>query len=160
MLSKNTKTQTLLLQKKLKLLECTTNYLDDSEYISCKSKLHQFYEEKTNGIRIRNKCDWYEYGEKSTKFFLNLERIRAHQNKIRNILKNGKEIKDQKEVNNEFFDFYNNLFKSNKRSSKYDIAQFLSSIQVPRLTEEQSAKCEILISEDELICTLKNMPKK
>ena len=27
------------------------------------------------------------------------------------------------------------------------------------LTEEQSAKCEILISEDELICALKNMPK-
>ena len=35
----------------------------------------------------------------------------------------------------------------------------MSPIQVPRLTEEQSAKCEILISEDELICALKNMPK-
>ena len=74
-------------------------------------------------------------------------------------MKNGKEITDQKEVNNELFAFYNNLFKSDKRSSKYDIAQFLSSIQVPCLTEEQSAKCEILISEDELICALKNMPK-
>ena len=74
LLSKNTKTQTLLLEKKLKLLECTANYLDNSEYISCKSKLDQFYEEKANGIRIRSKCDWYKYGEKSTKFFLNLEK--------------------------------------------------------------------------------------
>ena len=57
------------------------------------------------------------------------------------------------------FAFYNNLFKNNKRSSKYDTNQFLSSIQVPCLTKEQSAKCEILISEDELICALKNMPK-
>ena len=56
-------------------------------------------------------------------------------------------------------DFYNNLFKSDKKSSKYDMAQFLSSIQIPHLTEEQSAKCEILISEDKLICALKNMPK-
>ena len=75
LLSKNTKTVTLLLKKPLKLLEYTANYLDIPEYISCKSKLDQFYEEKANGIRIRSKCDWYEYGEKSTKFFLNLEKI-------------------------------------------------------------------------------------
>ena len=71
-------------------------------------------------LRIRGKCDWYKYGEKSTKFFLNLEKTRAHQNKIRNILINGNEITDQKEVNNELFTFYNNLFKNDKRSSKYD----------------------------------------
>ena len=75
------------------------------------------------------------------------------------MLKNGKDITDQKEVDNELFSFYNDLFKSDKRSTKYDIAQFLSSIQIPRYTEEQSAKCEISISEDELICALKNMPK-
>ena len=49
--------------------------------------------------------------------------------------------------------------KTIKRSSKYDTTQFLSSIQVPCFTEEQSAKCEFLISEEELICTLKNVPK-
>ena len=81
------------------------------------SILDLLYDEKANGIRIRSKRDWLEYGEKSPKFFLN----RAHQNKIRNILKRGKEITDQKEVNNELFDFYNNLFKSDKRRSKHDI---------------------------------------
>ena len=50
-------------------------------------------------------------------------------------MKNGKEITDQKQVNNEFSDFYNNLFKSDKRSSKYGIAQFLSSIQIACLTQ-------------------------
>ena len=35
----------------------------------------------------------------------------------------------------------------------------MSSIQVPCLTEEQSTKSEFLISEEELICALKNMPK-
>ena len=59
---------------------------------------------------------------------------------MRNRLKNGKEITDQKQVNNELFDFGNNLVKRDKRSSKYDIAQFLSSIQIPHLTEDQSAK--------------------
>ena len=129
------------------------------EYISCKCKLDPFYEEKTNGISIRSKCDWYEYSEKSTKFFLNLEKTQAHQKKIRNILINGKEITDQKEVNNELFAFYNNLFKNDKKSSKYDTTQFLSSIEVPCLTEEQSTKCEFLISEEEVICGLKSVPK-
>ena len=55
--------------------------MDNSDYISCKSKLDQFYKEKANGIRIRSKCDWYKYGEKSTNFFLNLEKTRAHQKK-------------------------------------------------------------------------------
>ena len=59
LLLKNTKTETLLLEKKLlKLLECTANWLDNSECISCKSKLDQFYEEKANSIGIRSKCDW------------------------------------------------------------------------------------------------------
>ena len=74
-------------------------------------------------------------------------------------MKNAKEITDQKEVNHELFDFYSNLFKSDKRSSKYAIPLFLSSIHVPRFAKEQSAKCEILISEDELTCALKNKPK-
>ena len=39
------------------------------------------------------------------------------------------------------------------------LTQFLTSIQIPCLTEKQSAKCEISMSEDELICPLKNMPK-
>ena len=65
-----------------------------------------------------------------------------------NILKNGYRITDQKEVDNELFDFYNNLSKSDKRSSKHDIAQFMSLIEIPRLTEEHSAKCEVSISED------------
>ena len=76
-----------------------------------------------------------------------------------NILKNGYRITDQKEVDNELFDFCNNLSKSDKKSSKHDIAQFMSLIEIPRLTEEQSAKCEVSISEDELICALKSVLK-
>ena len=36
---------------------------------------------------IRRKCDWYEYGEKSSKIFLNLAKSRAAQSAIRNITK-------------------------------------------------------------------------
>ena len=79
--------------------------MDNSKYISCKTKLDQTYEEKANCSRIRSKRDWYKYEEKTKKSFPNLEKIPGYQNKIRNILKNGKEISDQKEVNNELFDW-------------------------------------------------------
>ena len=42
-----------------------------------KTKLEQIYEEKANGVKIRSKCEWYEFGEKSSKFFLNLEKQHA-----------------------------------------------------------------------------------
>ena len=112
--------------------------MDNSEYISCKTKLDRTREEKANCSIIRGKRDWYKYEEKSTKFFPNLEKIPGYQNKIRNILKNGKEISDQKEVNNELFDYCSNLFKI--------MAEVLSSIQISPLTEEQSVKCQISIS--------------
>ena len=32
------------------------------------------YTKKVNGIKIRSKFNWYENREKSTKFFLNLEK--------------------------------------------------------------------------------------
>ena len=32
--------------------------------------LEKLYDEIAEGIRIRSKCDWYEFGEKSTIFFL------------------------------------------------------------------------------------------
>ena len=60
---KKHKNWNFIARKTLKLLECTANYLDNSEYISWKSKLDQFYEEKANGIRITSTYDWYEYGE-------------------------------------------------------------------------------------------------
>ena len=47
---------------------------ENEDYLRCKVRLEEIYEIKANGVKIRNKCDWYEYGEKSSKFFLNLEK--------------------------------------------------------------------------------------
>ena len=52
---------------------------------AAKEKLELFYEEKTKGIIIRARARWYEHGEKSTKYFLNLEKrnhIKKHMRKL------------------------------------------------------------------------------
>ena len=40
-----------------------------------RTRLKKMYEKKTEGARIRSKCLWYEEGEKSWKFSLNLENV-------------------------------------------------------------------------------------
>ena len=53
---------------------------------SAKDELELFYEEKTKGIIIRDRARWHEHGEKSTKYFLNLEKrnnIKKHMRKLR-----------------------------------------------------------------------------
>ena len=47
------------------------------EYNNYKNELDAIYNNIATGVKIRNKCNWYELGEKSSKFFLNLEKQRA-----------------------------------------------------------------------------------
>ena len=62
------------LEIKLKTFESKIRYRDDPEYIHCKEELYKLYQGKINGAMIRSRCDWYEHGQKSSKFFLNLEK--------------------------------------------------------------------------------------
>ena len=61
------------------------------EYNDCKTQLEQIYKIKANGIKIRSKCEWYEHGEKSSRFFLNLEKSRAIQDQVRTVIYDDKE---------------------------------------------------------------------
>ena len=54
-------------------------------------KFDSIYDHIAEGIRIRSKCDWYEHGEKSTKFFLNLEKKCGNQNQICKLIIDEKE---------------------------------------------------------------------
>ena len=53
------------------------NFIDNEDYILCKNRLEEIYDIKLQGAKIRSKSEWYEFGEKLSKFFLNLEKQRA-----------------------------------------------------------------------------------
>ena len=44
------------------------------EYEECQNKLELIYENIVNGAIIRSRIDWYDKGEKSNKYFFNLEK--------------------------------------------------------------------------------------
>ena len=117
-IARNKKIEKTYLENKLKILESRPNFVNSPEYTETNEKLDKIYQEKANGIRIRSKCNWYEHGEKSSKYFLNLEKSRAVQNQIRNILVGNKEVNSQQDINNELYLHYKNLFNERQHLSE------------------------------------------
>ena len=99
----------LLEKKKLKNLESNMNNHED--HSDCKTHLEQIYKIKADGIKIRSKCKWYEHREKSSKFFLNLEKSCAIQGQVRKVIYKDKETNDETEINNHIYSFFNYLYK-------------------------------------------------
>ena len=69
------------------------------------------YEFIAQGVIIRSRANWYEYGEKSNKYFLNLENSRKKKSCIRKLnTENDKTTSKRKEILNEIQSFYANLY--------------------------------------------------
>ena len=70
------------LENKMKTFEENlTNNESNEDYLKCKCDLNYIYDQKLEGIKIRSKCNWYDYGEKSSMFFLNLKKIEPSKTK-------------------------------------------------------------------------------
>ena len=78
-MAKTRKRRRISLEKRVAELESliTSNSNNQllKEYSSCKLELESLYEYITSGIILRSKTNWYEHGEKSSKYFLNLETV-------------------------------------------------------------------------------------
>ena len=134
-------------KNKLKTFETRTNFDDNPEYNETNEKLDKIYQEKPNGVRIRSKCNWYEHGEKSSNFFLNLEKSSAAQNQIWNILIGNMEVNNQKDFNNESVRQH---LPEHDRVSKFP--------QLSTECEREINECEKCITEKELFEALKSVP--
>ena len=62
------------LSKAKKELQMAPSDLNASQYLAAQEKLETFYKEKTKGIIIQACARMHEYGEKTMKYFLNLEK--------------------------------------------------------------------------------------
>ena len=66
------------LQKKLQVAQIgfQQNLREEFEEIlnKCKLELEKVFGEKANGLIVRSRARWHEYGENSTKYFLSLEK--------------------------------------------------------------------------------------
>jgi hypothetical protein len=146
------------LEGRLRTLEYNLDKNNDEntfiEIESIKLELEQNNKEKTRASIFRSKCDWTEFGETNSKFFLNLEK-HNYQNKIFSKLEvNKTEVSDEKEIANSIKEYYENLYKKTECN-----IQLLDDviIDLPKLSDEDMQKTNGMISEIEALKALKSL---
>ena len=85
--------------------------IDKTEKMALENKLNDYYKEKQDGYILRSKMQWVDEGERSSKYFLNLEKSKQSNNVIKEIQdKDGNIHKKDNEILKECALFYENLF--------------------------------------------------
>ena len=125
----------------VKLNEFEQNLSNDEgkeQYNVYRGKINKICDEISNDIKIRSKCDFYEFGEKSKKKILTKEKRQVTQNIVRKVLLNEQKITDLSKIDTHIYQSYQNLYMEKKNISEDSICNFLNDPTVPSLTVEQS----------------------
>ena len=114
--AKERKSRCILLEKRIAELQSLISFSSSQElldeYNKCKCDLKTLYNYITARIILRSKSDWYEHGEKSSKYFLNLEKRNKAKSHVRKLLtETDNEISNPSEIMIHIKDFYSSVYK-------------------------------------------------
>jgi hypothetical protein len=121
----------------------------------------EYNNNKANGVIIRSKADWAEFGEKNTKIFLDLEK-RNHKMKCITKLINeqGAEIKDADLILKYEEEFYKNLYSKQKQVNeieKTEAANYFKDNTLPKVSEVDKINCDKNLTIEEIGIALKGL---
>ena len=128
----------------------------ETDLRTLQNDLEALRQRKIRAIVMRSKVQYYEEGEKPTKFFCNIEKRNSSSKSVSKLNVNGQLIYNQKDILREMRSFYNDLYSS-KCLSSTDANFFLDRKNITKLSENDQNKCEGLITEAEAKEVLKNM---
>ena len=113
--------------------------------------------EKTRGAQVRARIKWAEEGERSTKFFLNLEKSKAQRYTIHRLVKDdGSFLNTSGEIIKEVYRYYNSLYKQIDEIAKATQG-YARNLTFPKVSEQDKAKTEEELTETELSSALQTM---
>ena len=136
------------LRKRQNILEShdTDNIEKEAEIESVKEILKVLDNEKLQGSIMRSRVKWVEEGEKSSKFFFDLEKHNYMRKSIRKLKTNsGETITDPEEIALYQKQFYEKLLTS-QRCNKSNYSSFINDMCIPKLSETEELQCEGKIS--------------
>jgi exonuclease III len=111
----------------------------DTAIASLKLNLTKQRSKLSDTQSFKSKAKWFEYGEKSNKFFLNLMKSRQNQKLITKIRNGDKVYEGQEEVGKGITKFYSELYEDKVRNFDNNDS-FYSNC--PKLTKEQAQNLE------------------
>jgi exonuclease III len=112
----------------------------------------QLRTELSNRLAFQSKAKWFEYGEKSNKFFLNLLRSKQNQKLISSI-RNGDKVYNGTVVIGGIRDFYMDLYAAAPRQN---LSRDNFYRNCPKLTNEQAISVDTTLTAFELYNALKS----
>lgn len=121
-------------------VECDIN--PTSKNLSDLEILHGKYDGKyefiAHGIIVRSRANWYEYCEKSSKYFLSLENCRKKKEALwDHNMENDEYMSDPEEILKEIQAFYTNLYDLKINfNDEGSIETFLNKVNINMLTDE------------------------
>ena len=105
-------------------------------------------EEFIAGVIVRSKELWVERGEKPTKYFFNLEKMRQQKKETTELKSHsGELLSDRKDIRKEMNDFYQDLFS--EEEADLEAKNWLLDQLSMSLDEQEQASCEGLLTVEE-----------
>lgn len=151
------------LEEKLKQLEYDQDNIDEDMEVELeekicelKAKLEEIAEYKTQGLILRSQANWHEKGEKSTKYFLQLESRNRIKKSVRKLQRaDGTFTTCEKEILDMQAKFYEQLYSARCQKTTEEKTEYINNVTTPRLSNEERERCEGLLTMEECSATLK-----
>ena len=147
-------------KNKLNDLQSKLNELnkENEEYSALQKEYEDIFESKTKGARVRSKVKWWEEGEKSTKYFYNLEKQNAKEKSWDQIYGRNKEvITGNSNIQKRQVEFYKELYSTQNLSENTTETNYFlgENNDLPKLSEESKVFMDAEIQLTELANALK-----
>ena len=145
-----------LLENRLKTLHQTQdeniaiNENLKTDILNTEQELDSIYEYRAKGAQIRARAEWIEQGEKSSKLFLGLEKMRQIKKNIKTLTTtDGRTITDQTDILNEQVNYYKDLYTSQANDTA-KMTNYLNSNRLEnKLSQADMHVCEQNITIEE-----------
>ena len=132
--------------------------LDKEELKKAKDELEDIRDRKIDGMIIRSRSNWHEKGERSSKYFFNLEKQNWVKKSIPFLRENDKLISGEKNVLGYLTKHFQRIMSGqNEGKVEADIQEFICRNVEKRLTLKQQEKLDEPITEEELSKALYRM---
>ena len=115
---------------------------DLEEYENAMAELEKIYNHIAEGIILRSKSQWYEEGEKASKYFLTLEKSRKAKHVSERLIQKNVENRDPKIIMSELKPYYQNLYRKRSVKTEEECLKYLSELNTPSLSLEERELCE------------------
>ncbi len=125
----------------------------EADLFSLNTELDKVLNAKTKLLSSRSRIRWLEFGEKSNKYFLNLNKSFQNNSYYKSFLRNDTEVFDSREKVQTVYDFYSSLYNLQPNS---DPTSFLDDIEVSVISETDNDSLKAPLTKSELVKILKS----